>query len=104
MLVDERKVAAAQDMWTANGRYTMLHLGGITGRGHLRIYESKHRVVTWSMPGPPPMDIVKPVVMHVCDQRNCLHPGHMVWGEDAENFGDQAYYYAMHRRMQQRGY
>jgi hypothetical protein len=40
MLVDERKVAATQDMWTANGRYTML----------------------------------------------------------------QAYYYAMHMRMQQRGY
>ncbi len=104
MLVDERKVAAAQDMWTHNQRYTMLHLGGIAGRGHLRIYETAHRVVTWSMHGPPPMAIVRPVVMHVCNQCNCLHPGHMVWGEDAENFGDRPRFYAMQRRMQQRGY
>ena len=104
MLVDPHRVADTHDMWIYNGRYTRVHLGGVEGPGNIRIYESAHRVVIWSMHGPPPPDIVEPVVMHVCNRSDCLHPGHMVWGEDGENFSRHASDYALERRMDQRGY
>ena len=104
MLVDPDRVADTHDMWLHDGRYTRVHLGGVEGPGHIRIYESAHRVVTWSMHGPPPPDLVEPVVMHVCNRSDCLHPGHMVWGEDGENFSRHASDYALERRMAQRGY
>jgi hypothetical protein len=104
MLVDAYRVAATRDMWMDRGGYTFVHLGGVAGMGHVRLYERAHRVVTWSMHGPPPPDIAVPVVMHVCNRSDCLHPGHMVWGEDAENFGYQAHEYAMERRVAQRGF
>jgi hypothetical protein len=104
MLVDPHQVAATHDMWMDRARYTIVHLGGVEGRGHVRLYERAHRVVTWSMHGPPPPDIAVPVVMHVCNRSDCLHPGHMVWGEHDENFDRHASEYAMDRRLEQRGY
>lgn len=85
------------------------------GHGYIRvkvglpnIMEYAHRIVLWACYGPPPQDIVEPVVMHLCCHARgefvCLNPEHMVWGEDAENFVnrfEEVDLEAMHRRMEE---
>ena len=103
MLVDYQKVASTDGMFVHGaGGYVLVSLGReawVKGRG---IREAAHRIVAWSMHGGPPPDIKRPVVMHVCNNPACLHPEHLVWGEDEENFGLFAKVEAARRRMQQR--
>lgn len=45
-----------------------------------------HRLVCWAMCGPPPdNDWDKYVVMHLCNNKHCLHPHHLHWGTRLEN-------------------
>lgn len=50
------------------------------------ITESAHRLVLWASFGPPDRD--DQVVMHYCNNSNCLNPLHMVWGYQWENLSD----------------
>ena len=102
MLVDYQKVATTEGMFVHDSGYVLVSLGReawVKGQG---IREYAHRIVVWSMHGGPPPDIQRPVVMHVCNNPACLHPEHMVWGEDEENWGPRAHVEAARRRMQQR--
>ena len=45
-----------------------------------------HRLVLYAMMGPPPRNAWdKYVCMHACDNKACLHPGHLYWGTVQQN-------------------
>ena len=44
-----------------------------------------HRFVCWSRHGPPPSRRGKWVVMHSCDNPDCVNGSHVTWGRDKEN-------------------
>ena len=48
------------------------------------VYEYGHRIVAWSMLGPP-MDGEE--VLHNCDNPKCLSPYHIKYGSHRENMG-----------------
>jgi hypothetical protein len=107
MLVDYQKVATTNGMFLHDkGGYVLVSLGREAWHRGRGIRELAHRIVAWSMHGGPPPDIQTPVVMHVCNNPACLHPEHLVWGEDVENRLDVnlALVAALRRRMQQRGW
>ena len=102
MLVDSQKVADAEHMWAGTGGYLVMYLGKDATLGGRRFLETAHRIIIWCTHGPPPNGMKRPVVMHVCNNPACIHPEHLVWGEDEENFSRQAHTHALERRMQQR--
>ena len=68
------------------------------------LQERAHRVVLWAFFGPPPADMRRPCVMHVCHNRRCIQPEHLVWGEDTENRRRRASAdVAARRRLRQQG-
>lgn len=68
------------------------------------IQERAHRIVLWAFHGPPPAGLLKPVAMHLCHNRGCCNPQHLVWGEDRENRRKKAVAdVAARRRLQQQG-
>ena len=85
MPVDTAAVRAAAHMWRDAAGYVNMSLGIVRGRAGPHFSERAHRIVTWSMYGPPPTTLEMPVVMHLCDNPACLNPEHMVWGEDKHN-------------------
>lgn len=69
------------------------------------VTEYAHRVVLWSMYGPPPADIRDPVAMHTCNHPGCLSPNHLVYGERSENVNVKlASEAARSREADQRGF
>ena len=68
------------------------------------IQERAHRIVLWAFHGPPPAYLLKPVAMHLCHNRGCCNPQHLVWGEDRENRRKKAVAdVAARRRLEQQG-
>jgi len=75
----------------------------IDGQGYIQVYlaydrraavsresapirEGAHRIVLWSVVGPPSSDNY--VAMHSCNNTRCLNPLHLAWGTRQENFVD----------------
>lgn len=88
MLVERAKVALCKHMSMSKRGYLKLsiaHVPKSTPKLDNTLMEYAHRVVVWAMYGPPPADIVHPVVMHTCNNPACLNPNHLVWGESSEN-------------------
>jgi hypothetical protein len=48
-----------------------------------RWLEGAHRLVLWALQGPPPH--VKDIALHLCNNKACLCPAHLMWGSAAEN-------------------
>ena len=63
--------------------YVGVALGALPGGVELK--ELAHRIVMWAIKGPPRDSMRCPVVMHKCNNKKCLNPMHMKWGEQAEN-------------------
>jgi hypothetical protein len=103
MLMDPARVIAAEYVTRGRG-YVWLMLGQIGhGRARVNIKEGAHRFVLWANWGPPPPDIADPVAMHMCHDKACLNPFHLVWGEIWENASPDADIHAQERWDQQRG-
>lgn len=51
------------------------------------VYEYGHRIVAWSVFGPP---LHGQEVMHICHNPRCLSPFHLKYGSHAENMGEVA--------------
>lgn len=51
------------------------------------VWESAHRLVLWALLGPPPLDSTKGtwLVMHSCNNKHCLSPAHLFYGNQKEN-------------------
>ena len=67
-----------------------LWTGGANGRGYGQVWfanrqQSVHRVAFVLANGPIPQDRI---VMHRCDNRPCVNPGHLVLGSHQENTDD----------------
>ena len=62
--------------------YLSLHVGWA---GKHATKELAHRAVTWAIKGPAPAAMQYPVIMHSCNNKRCLNPMHLKWGENAEN-------------------
>ena len=57
---------------------------GYKGKG-VQVLELAHRLVLWAIKGPPPTSMMYPVAMHTCNNKSCLNPMHMMWGENKDN-------------------
>ena len=50
------------------------------------VNELAHRLVLWLLVGPPPPRCRGEwEAMHACDNKRCIHPGHLFWGTRAAN-------------------
>lgn len=68
------------------------------------LQERAHRIILWAMHGPPPAGLCRPVAMHLCHNRRCINPQHLVWGEDRENRRRKVHAdAAAERRLRQQG-
>lgn len=74
------------------GAYTWIWLGdfevGFSARGRNRrlcerVGIDAHRLVCWLVHGAEPNS--KSVVMHRCDNKRCVRPGHLQWGTQSAN-------------------
>lgn len=75
------------------GLYPSASTGGYTvltvGKGSTRRVTHVHRFVLWALRGPPPDDGHR-VAMHLCDNKACLNPCHLVWGTRSMNVAGHA--------------
>lgn len=81
MLVQKAKVKSTKHFSMSRGYLQVklaIHKGSLVAEG-------MHRLVAYCCYGPPPADMAKPVVMHVCNNKACLNPNHLVWGTQKEN-------------------
>ena len=53
--------------------------------GGITVQELAHRIVMWAIKGPPRASITYPVVMHTCNNKMCINPMHLKWGDQTEN-------------------
>ena len=64
---------------------------GVKKYGYLQVklasgvWEYAHRLVMWALEGPP--SPLYNQVMHTCDNKMCLNPIHLMWGNEVENMG-----------------
>ena len=58
--------------------YVRVYMGRSNG---VVVNEYAHRLVLWAMHGPP----VDPHCLHVCGNKDCLNPSHLVWGSARDN-------------------
>lgn len=63
--------------------YLTLHLGNL-GMKNTSIKELAHRLVLFSIHGPPPDEDTREA-MHTCHNPGCLNPHHLVWGSSKDN-------------------
>lgn len=50
------------------------------------VNELAHRLVLWLLVGPPPQRCRGEwEAMHACNNKRCVHPGHLYWGTRAAN-------------------
>lgn len=103
MEYDAQKVRHRRYMYVDDGGYLLLFLGIDRGARRL-VFDRAHRFLLWSMYGPAPACISRPVAMHTCNNPACLNPEHIVWGEDQENWkgGEPARQECLRRLLQQR--
>lgn len=104
MLVEKAKVELCKHMSMSRKGYLKLsiaHVPRCTPKRDNTVMEYAHRVVLWAMYGPPPSDIVHPVVMHTCNHPACLNPNHLVWGESRENTNSNMADVAARKREEQ---
>ena len=87
--VDPMAVANRVYMGLSSQGYLRLQLTFHASRDvavHEEVFEWAHRVVTWAFHGPPGPGLPHPVAMHLCEQADCLHPGHLQWGTHRDNY------------------
>jgi hypothetical protein len=102
MLLDKTKVAATPHVWWKAGGQQYLKVGLASvkeGDGVTKptlVYEYAHRIVLWAMHGPPPANLMEPIVaMHTCHNPRCINPNHLVWGHEYSNLGNEANAHAL---------
>lgn len=84
MFLSAAKVHAAHGIWQAEPRgYARVELGCHKG---MPIIEYAHRLVLWSIHGPPPPAAGH--CLHICGHKDCLNPTHLVWGTAQDNKDD----------------
>jgi hypothetical protein len=88
--------------------YVTVQLGSHKGTA---IKEYAHRIVLWAMHGPP-LDLLAtmggwtsagPHCLHVCGNKDCLNPSHLVWGSAGDNKADDELVYLALLEQQGRG-
>ena len=57
---------------------------GYLGKKKATVTEYAHRLVLFSIHGPPPDEDTN-VAMHTCHNPGCLNPHHLVWGTPKDN-------------------
>jgi hypothetical protein len=104
MRLSEAKVAMAKGMYQPERRgYVKVTLGNLRGRS---ITEWGHRLVLWAVHGPPASPegwtTSGPHCLHMCGQKDCLNPSHLVWGTAQDNRDDEERVYVERLREQGR--
>lgn len=65
------------------GGYVKMVLGA---QGHsFRVHEMGHRFILWAHHGPPPPSLLAPICLHICGDKECGNPCHLVWGNHNDN-------------------
>lgn len=88
--------------------YMLVNLGSLKGEA---IKEYAHRLVLWAMHGPPTKMLADmggwgpkgPQCLHVCGNKDCLNPAHLVWGSAQDNYRDSESRYIQLMEGQGRG-
>lgn len=92
MLIDDSLVRGTQYLSVDQSGYLKLVLAYDSRDSEIQaptvgnIQEMGHRFVLWSVFGPPPS--ANMVCMHYCNNKKCLNPMHLVWGNQSENLND----------------
>jgi hypothetical protein len=92
MLIDDSLVRGTQYLSVDQSGYLKLVLAYDSRHSEIQgptvgnIQEMGHRFVLWSIFGPPPS--ANMVCMHFCNNKKCLNPMHLVWGNQSENLND----------------
>lgn len=90
MLVNGQALRARKHIAFHNSGYIQVKIGRRPKSRGGWLSELAHRLVLWSIWGPPPADLVRPVCMHVCNNSMCLNPDHLVWGTSLQNTSSHA--------------
>jgi HNH endonuclease len=73
---------AKKSSWKAQHGYLWLTIGK-DSKGK-DVQESAHRLVLWAYVGPPPV-LGKYEALHLCGNKMCVNPTHLVWGTHKQN-------------------
>lgn len=81
MMVDDEKVRDATHKYMKCGGYLMMLLGG---KGRTKFMEGAHRLVLLLTYGPS-KEPSYTHVLHICGNKSCINPDHLMWGTQAMN-------------------
>lgn len=82
ILFQKSKVDASNQFQMLASGYVLVCLAKHNG---LRVMEYMHRLVAYSFWGPPSSNMGKAVAMHICHNKRCINPNHIVWGTYSQN-------------------
>lgn len=100
----KRKASSHGNFRNHNEGYLLVHLGTTAGgpANKRRKFEFCHRLVLYLIFGPPPAseDNVAWECCHICSNKTCLNPVHLVWGTKGDNYANDMYRYMSLARAQ----
>ena len=90
MFISEAALSSLPSYLTRKGNGYMRVLLGVDKRQRtpIQIFDRCHRLVLYFMWGPPPDDDQVWMCCHICGNKSCLNPFHLVWGLSRDNKED----------------